>query len=67
MAEEQQQPTFRLKLHRLVEQVHPDGSRDRAHAFVVVHEDGEIVMQDTVDGPQPIIIQSVPVKTRGPM
>lgn len=68
MAEEEQQPVekatpiFRIRPHNREDRVTEDGSTWRVHTFLVVNETGEVVTDETDEGPKPIMLQSVPMR-----
>jgi hypothetical protein len=59
-------PTFRLMPRGRTEQSGLDGGLYRVHTFFVVDADGQIVTDETDAGPQPIVLQSVPMRIKAP-
>lgn len=61
-------PSFHLKPAGRREDISPsDGALYRVHTFYVVNEDDQIVTDDTMEGPQAIMIQSVPMRITRPV
>jgi hypothetical protein len=59
-------PIFRLMPRGRSEQAGSDGAVYRVHTFFVVDADDQIVTDETDEGPQPIILQSVPMRVKKP-
>lgn len=62
----QDRKVFRLAPGERKEQTGKDGALYRVHTFYVIDEDDSIVTDDTMDGPKPIMIQSVPMRITRP-
>lgn len=62
----QEQPIFRLMPRGREDQPGPDGGLYRVHTFFVVNESGQAITEETEEGPQPIILQSVPMRIKKP-
>jgi hypothetical protein len=63
---DQPPPIFRLMPRGRTEQSGLDGGLYCVHTFFVVDPDGQIVTDETDEGPQPIILQSVPMRVKKP-
>jgi hypothetical protein len=49
------------------ERIGEDGALYRVHTFYIINDEDQIVTDDTIDGPQPIMIQSVPMRITRPV
>jgi hypothetical protein len=64
MSPRQHKVPFRLVHHNRVERQSDDGRVFVQHAFVVVNDDGDAMVEETPDGPKPVILLSAPQPVR---
>lgn len=55
---------FRLAHHNRVEQQNEDGVIYALNFFTVVSDEGMTMMEETPDGPRPVIVASIPQPVR---
>jgi hypothetical protein len=54
----------RLVLHRRLEETREDGTVMARNIFAVVNDDGQMLAEETPDGPMPILVSSIPQPIR---